>query len=175
QPEGAATVGVMAPGEYEFGTGSLEIMHVITGQLTVKLPGSDHWEDFGAGTRFTVPANSRFNLKVEQDTAYLCEYRGNARALGADNRLAIQLDELPRHPLLPSTAQLDAGEGGMGTQQRDSVTWPAQLEPAGHAQLAVPTDDPGPHAQLLVQVGRRQVIDLVAHHYHGPVQLLVFL
>ncbi|CEA01463.1 hypothetical protein BN1049_00421 [Pseudomonas saudimassiliensis] len=75
QPEGAATVGVMAPGEYEFGTGSLEIMHVITGQLTVKLPGSDHWEDFGAGTRFTVPANSRFNLKVEQDTAYLCEYR----------------------------------------------------------------------------------------------------
>lgn len=75
QPEGPATVGVMAPGEYEFGTGSLEIMHVITGKLTVKLPGSDHWEEFVAGTRFSVPANSRFNLRVEQDTAYLCEYR----------------------------------------------------------------------------------------------------
>ena len=38
QPEGPATLGVMAPGEYEFGTGSTEIMHVITGNLTVKLP-----------------------------------------------------------------------------------------------------------------------------------------
>ncbi|WP_373184647.1 pyrimidine/purine nucleoside phosphorylase [Halopseudomonas sp.] len=75
QPEGAATVGVMAPGEYEFGTSQLEIMHVITGQLTVKLPGSEQWEDFPGGSQFTVPANSRFNLKVEQDTAYLCEYR----------------------------------------------------------------------------------------------------
>ena len=75
QPEGPATVGVMAPGEYEFGTDSLEIMHVITGKLTVKLPGSEQWEEFAAGTRFTVPANSRFNLRVEQDTAYLCEYR----------------------------------------------------------------------------------------------------
>ena len=75
QPEGTATVGVMAPGEYEFGTSQLEIMHVITGKLTVKLPGSEQWEDFAAGSQFTVPANSKFNLKVEQDTAYLCEYR----------------------------------------------------------------------------------------------------
>lgn len=75
QPEGAATVGVMAPGEYEFGTSQLEIMHVITGQLTVMLPGSDTWTDYAAGTQFTVPANSKFQLKVAQDTAYLCEYR----------------------------------------------------------------------------------------------------
>ena len=75
QPEGSATVGVMAPGEYEFGTSQLEIMHVITGHLTVKLSGSDRWEEFSAGMQFTVPGNSRFNLQVEQDTAYLCEYR----------------------------------------------------------------------------------------------------
>lgn len=75
QPEGPATVGVMAPGEYEFGTSQLEIMHVISGRLTVKLPGSDNWEDFAAGSRFTVPANSRFQLQVAVDTAYLCEYR----------------------------------------------------------------------------------------------------
>jgi len=75
QPEGAATVGVMAPGEYEFGTNQLEIMHVISGQLTVKLPGSEFWEDFKAGSQFTVPANSRFQLQIAQDTAYLCEYR----------------------------------------------------------------------------------------------------
>ena len=73
--EGPATVGVMAVGEYEFGTSSLEIMHVVSGALTVKLPGSDEWETFAAGTQFTVPADSKFQLKVAQDTAYLCEYR----------------------------------------------------------------------------------------------------
>ncbi|WP_304638541.1 pyrimidine/purine nucleoside phosphorylase [Pseudomonas sp.] len=75
QPKGAATVGVMAPGEYEFGTSQLEIMHVVFGTLTVKLPGSEQWNDYPAGSQFEVPANSRFNLKVAQDTAYLCEYR----------------------------------------------------------------------------------------------------
>ena len=75
QPEGSATVGVMAPGEYEFGTTQLEIMHVISGELTVKLPGSEQWETFAAGSQFTVPANHRFQLQVAQDTAYLCEYR----------------------------------------------------------------------------------------------------
>jgi uncharacterized protein YaiE (UPF0345 family) len=69
-----ATVGVMAPGEYEFGTSQLEVMHVIAGALTVKLPGNDAWETFDAGTRFTVPANSKFQLRVSVDTAYLCEY-----------------------------------------------------------------------------------------------------
>ncbi|MFJ5228313.1 pyrimidine/purine nucleoside phosphorylase [Kitasatospora sp. NPDC088391] len=73
--EGPATVGVMAPGEYEFGTAAPETMHVVSGALTVKLPGADAWETFGAGTRFDVPGDSRFQLKVEVDTAYLCDYR----------------------------------------------------------------------------------------------------
>jgi len=72
--QGPATIGVMAAGEYEFGTSQLEIMHVIAGALTVKLPGSEVWETFEAGSQFTVPANSKFQLKVASDTAYLCEY-----------------------------------------------------------------------------------------------------
>lgn len=70
-----ATVGVMAPGEYEFGTSQHETMQVISGALTVKLPGSDTWQTFAAGDTFEVPANSRFQLKVAVDTAYLCLYR----------------------------------------------------------------------------------------------------
>lgn len=73
--EGPATVGAMAPGEYEFGTSQLEIMHVVSGELTVKLPGSEEWQSFPAGSQFTVPANSKFQLKVAVDTAYLCQYR----------------------------------------------------------------------------------------------------
>ncbi|MNH41700.1 hypothetical protein D3C77_791540 [compost metagenome] len=50
-------------------------MHVVSGALTVKLPGSDNWETFNAGDKFNVAADSKFQLKVAVDTAYLCEYR----------------------------------------------------------------------------------------------------
>ncbi|MFY0664363.1 MAG: pyrimidine/purine nucleoside phosphorylase [Natronospirillum sp.] len=69
-----ATVGVMAPGEYEFGTSQHETMTVISGALTVKLPGASDWQTFSSGQVFEVPANSSFQLQVAQDTAYLCTY-----------------------------------------------------------------------------------------------------
>lgn len=71
---GRQTIGVMEPGEYEFGTGSKEVMHVISGALTVMLPEGQHWQVFETGSVFQVPANSKFQLKVAVDTAYLCEY-----------------------------------------------------------------------------------------------------
>jgi uncharacterized protein YaiE (UPF0345 family) len=74
-PGGPATVGVMAPGEYEFGTSTVEIMTVVSGTLTVKLPESETWKDFGSGTSFTVEAGRKFQLKVGADAAYLCLYR----------------------------------------------------------------------------------------------------
>lgn len=70
----ASTVGVMAPGEYEFGTGKPEIMTVVSGELVVKLPGSNDWKSFPAGTKFDVAGNSKFQLKVASDTAYLCQF-----------------------------------------------------------------------------------------------------
>ncbi|MFI8482686.1 pyrimidine/purine nucleoside phosphorylase [Pseudomonas sp. NPDC078700] len=72
---GPATIGVMAAGDYEFGTSQLEVMHVVAGALTVQQAGSESWETYEAGSNFTVPANSKFKLKVAVDTAYLCEYR----------------------------------------------------------------------------------------------------
>jgi purine/pyrimidine-nucleoside phosphorylase len=73
--EGPATIGVMAPGEYEFGTATLEIMNVISGALLVKLPNSADWKSYPAGTSFTIEANKKFQLKVTSDTAYLCLYK----------------------------------------------------------------------------------------------------
>ena len=69
-----ATVGVMAPGAYEFGTTQKETMTVVSGALTVKLPGADDWQSFKAGDYFIVKANAKFQLQVEHDTAYLCTY-----------------------------------------------------------------------------------------------------
>ena len=69
-----ATVGVMAPGEYEFSTSQKETMTVVSGALTVKLPGADDWQTFNAGDNFIVDANASFQLEVATDTAYLCTY-----------------------------------------------------------------------------------------------------
>lgn len=69
-----ATVGVMDTGEYEFSTDKKETMTVVSGCLTVKLPGSDVWQEFGQGTEFVVAANEKFQLKVDEPTAYLCTY-----------------------------------------------------------------------------------------------------
>ena len=70
----ASSVGVMAPGEYEFGTSQIEVMAVISGELIISLPGSDDFEAYPAGSSFEVAANEKFQVKVERETAYLCTY-----------------------------------------------------------------------------------------------------
>ena len=69
-----ATVGIMAPGEYEFGTSQREYMTVVSGALNVKLPGADAFQMFNEGETFIVEANQKFQLEVAIDTAYLCKY-----------------------------------------------------------------------------------------------------
>ena len=70
----SATVGVMVPGEYEFATSQQETMTVVSGAMTVKLPGQDDWQIFMPYESFIVNANCRFNLKITVATAYLCTY-----------------------------------------------------------------------------------------------------
>jgi uncharacterized protein YaiE (UPF0345 family) len=71
---GPATVGVMDVGEFKFGTTQKETMTVVSGALTVKLPDSSDWTTFNSGDHFIVAANETFQLKVAQETAYLCTY-----------------------------------------------------------------------------------------------------
>ncbi|TYL48298.1 pyrimidine/purine nucleoside phosphorylase [Marinomonas sp. IMCC 4694] len=72
--EGTSTVGVMAVGDYEFGTSQREYMTVVSGALTVKLPNDSDWSTFAKGEMFIVEANQRFHVKVAETTAYLCRY-----------------------------------------------------------------------------------------------------
>lgn len=69
-----ATVGVMAQGEYEFGTSQREYMTVVSGSLTVKLPGATDWATFKAGETFIVEANQKFGVKADVESSYLCLY-----------------------------------------------------------------------------------------------------
>ncbi|MHC1775935.1 MAG: pyrimidine/purine nucleoside phosphorylase [Lentimicrobium sp.] len=73
--EGPATVGVMASGEYEFGTSTVEFMTVTSGEMEVMLPGEAQWTSFEPFETFIVPANVKFKVKVAGDTSYRCLYK----------------------------------------------------------------------------------------------------
>ena len=74
-PDGAKkTLGVMLPGEYEFGTAEEELMEILSGDLDVLLPGAADWTTYGDGMAFRVPANATFSLKVRAVTDYCCSF-----------------------------------------------------------------------------------------------------
>ncbi|MCZ8512588.1 pyrimidine/purine nucleoside phosphorylase [Paenibacillus filicis] len=68
------TLGIMLPGEYEFGTDTKEIMEIQAGELKVLLPGSGEWLQINGTGEFTVPANAKFKLEIKTVTDYICSY-----------------------------------------------------------------------------------------------------
>ncbi len=68
------TLGFMLPGEYEFATEAAEIMAITSGDLDVRLPSTDAWIAVKGKESFSVPANSRFQVKVKSITDYCCSY-----------------------------------------------------------------------------------------------------
>ena len=73
--DGPATVGVMAAGQYEFGTSTVEVMTVVSGKLDAMLPGESKRKTYAQGQSFTVAANVKFKVKTQEQTAYLCLYK----------------------------------------------------------------------------------------------------
>jgi len=49
-------------------------MEILSGELTVQLPGSDAWVAVKGGEAFEVPENSSFNLKITKITDYCCSF-----------------------------------------------------------------------------------------------------
>lgn len=68
------TLGIMMPGEYEFGTGDKEVMEILAGKLDVMLPGEDSWKSVKGGEVFEVAADSKFKLIIKELTDYCCSY-----------------------------------------------------------------------------------------------------
>jgi uncharacterized protein YaiE (UPF0345 family) len=71
---GRATIGVMSPGAYEFSTTTLEVMTVVDGALTVRLPGEKTPTVYRTGDSFRVGAGETFHLTVTVPSAYHCLY-----------------------------------------------------------------------------------------------------
>ncbi|OPZ64751.1 MAG: hypothetical protein BWY84_00614 [Candidatus Aerophobetes bacterium ADurb.Bin490] len=71
---GNATVGVIEPGQYTFGTASQETMTVVEGQLSARLPGRE-WKVYKKGESFIVEPKASFDCMCEESAAYICYYR----------------------------------------------------------------------------------------------------
>ncbi len=72
---GKSTLGVMNAGDYEFGTSTHETMIVIEGEMNVKLPDTSEWVTYKAGEAYQIEANKTFQVKVSEQTSYLCQYK----------------------------------------------------------------------------------------------------
>jgi len=68
------TLGIMLPGEYEFGTAEKELMEISAGHMNVLLKDSEEWLSISEGQSFEVPANSKFKLVVTEVADYCCSY-----------------------------------------------------------------------------------------------------
>ncbi len=71
--QGQATVGVIDAGQYEFGTGSIEIMTVVWGALKAEIPGQET-RTYQKGEFFRVEKGVSFKVEATEPTAYLCQY-----------------------------------------------------------------------------------------------------
>ena len=73
--EGPATIGVMAGGEYEFGTSTVEFMTVTSGEMSVLLPAKVNWKTYYLNETFKIEKDQKFKVKVNGDTSYKCVYK----------------------------------------------------------------------------------------------------
>ena len=71
---GAVTIGVMAAGDYEFGTSTKEYMTVTSGSMKVLLPGETDWKTFNEFETFIAEKSTKFKVRVDESTSYKCVY-----------------------------------------------------------------------------------------------------
>ncbi len=68
------SVGVVLPSTLTFNTGAPEIMECVAGSCEYKLAGSDSWVKSSAGEKFSVPGNSKFEIRVTEAYHYICHF-----------------------------------------------------------------------------------------------------
>ena len=74
-PDGTKkSVGVILPATLTFNTGAAEVMECVAGACEYKLAGSGEWVKSAAGQKFSVPANSSFEIRVAEAYHYICHF-----------------------------------------------------------------------------------------------------
>ncbi len=68
------SVGIITPGEYEFGAIKKEITTVTSGKINVWVEGEEQWQAYSAFGEFTIPEHKNFKFKVSETSSYICFY-----------------------------------------------------------------------------------------------------
>ena len=68
------SVGVVLPSQLTFKTGAPETMECVAGACEYRLAGEDRWQASGPGQKFSIPANSCFDIRVAQAYHYICHF-----------------------------------------------------------------------------------------------------
>ena len=68
------SVGVILPATLTFNTGAPEIMECTGGACEYKLAGSDAWVTSSPGEKFSIPGNSKFDIRVTESYHYICHF-----------------------------------------------------------------------------------------------------
>ena len=69
------SVGIISPGEYEFGAIKKEVTTVTSGIISVWIEGEEGWKDYKAFETFTIPGHKNFKYKVNETSSYICYYK----------------------------------------------------------------------------------------------------
>ncbi len=70
----AFSVGIISPGEYEFGSIKKEIFSVTHGSISWWFDGEDNWKTANKEQGFEIHGHKNFKLKVSEVSAYICYY-----------------------------------------------------------------------------------------------------
>ena len=68
------SVGVVLPAQLRFNTGAPEIMECVAGSCEYRLAGSDTWKKSVPGEKFSIPADSSFDIRVAEAYHYICHF-----------------------------------------------------------------------------------------------------
>ena len=68
------SVGVVLPSTLTFNTGAPEIMECVAGSCEYKLAGSASWVTSLPGEKFSVPGDSKFDIRVADAYHYICHF-----------------------------------------------------------------------------------------------------
>lgn len=68
------TLGIMLAGVHRFTTQSPETIDVTQGHCRVKLENEQAWKSYQAGESFQVPANTSFEIEVDDLLDYVCHF-----------------------------------------------------------------------------------------------------
>lgn len=68
------SLGIMLPGTYRLTTQAAETLEVTVGHCRIKRADEQTWNDCGPGQSVSIPANSHFEIEVDELLDFVCHH-----------------------------------------------------------------------------------------------------